>query len=62
MTEEEEFIELMQKDKEKLEEVIAIFNKALERLKNGEKVSEIEEAMSEELDKADTLIVEVYFG
>lgn len=59
---EEELREDIQRDKEKLEKVIAIFNKVLERLNNGEKVSEIEEAMSEELDRADTLIGEVYFG
>ncbi len=62
MTEEEEFIEEMSKDIEKLAEVTAIFNKVIERLKNGEKVIEIEETMEDQLDRADILIGEVYFG
>lgn len=62
MTEEEEFIEEMSKDIEKLAEVTAIFNMVLERLKNGEKVIEIEETMEDQLDRADILIGEVYFG
>ena len=62
MTDEEIWIEEIQKDKKRIEQVTAILDKVVERLKNGEKVSEIEEAMSEELDRADTLIGEVYFG
>ena len=62
MTDEEIWIEEIKKDKKKIAQVTAILDKVVERLKNGEKVSEIEEAMSEELDRADTLIGEVYFG
>lgn len=62
MTDEEIWIEEIQKDKKRIAQVTAILDKVVERLKNGEKVSEIEEAMSEELDRADTLIGEVYFG
>lgn len=62
MTDEEIWIEEIQKDKKRIAQVTAILDKVVERLKNGEKVSEIEEAMSEELDKADSLIGEVYFG
>jgi ribosome assembly protein YihI (activator of Der GTPase) len=62
MTDEEIWIEEIQKDKKKIAQVTAILDKVVERLKNGEKVSEIEEAMSEELDRADTLIGEVYLG
>ena len=62
MTDEEIWIEEIQKDKKRIAQVNAILDKVMERLKNGEKVGEIEEAMSEELDRADTLIGEVYFG
>lgn len=62
MTDEEIWIEEIQKDKKRIAQVTAILDKVVERLKNGEKVSEIEEAMSEELDRADTLIGEVYLG
>lgn len=62
MTDEEIWIEEIQKDKKRIAQVTAILDKVVERLKNGEKVSEIEESMSEELDRADTLIGEVYFG
>lgn len=62
MTDEEIWIEEIKKDKKRIAQVTAILDKVVERLKNGEKVSEIEEAMSEELDRADTLIGEVYFG
>lgn len=62
MTDEEIWIEEIQKDKKRIAQVTAILDKVVERLKNGEKVSEIEEVMSEELDRADTLIGEVYFG
>lgn len=62
MTDEEIWIEEISKDKKRIAQVTAILDKVVERLKNGEKVSEIEESMSEELDKADTLIGEVYFG
>ena len=62
MTDEEIWIEEIQKDKKRIAQVTAILDKVVERLKNGEKVSEIEEAMSEELDRADTMIGEVYFG
>lgn len=62
MTDEEIWIEEIQKDKKRIAQVTAILDKVVERLKNGEKVDEIEEAMSEELDRADTLIGEVYFG
>lgn len=62
MTDEEIWIEEIQKDKKRIAQVTAILDKVVERLKNGEKVSEIEEAMSEELDRADSLIGEVYFG
>lgn len=62
MTDEEIWIKEIQKDKKRIAQVSAILDKVVERLKNGEKVSEIEEAMSEELDRADTLIGEVYFG
>ena len=62
MTDEEIWIEEIQKDKKRIAQVTAILDKVVERLKNGEKVSEIEEAMSEDLDRADTLIGEVYFG
>lgn len=60
--EQKQWIKEFQKDKEKLEESTAILDKVIKRLKEGEPLSEIEEAMSEELDKADTLIGEVYFG
>jgi ribosome assembly protein YihI (activator of Der GTPase) len=62
MTDEEIWIEEIQKDKKRIAQVTAILDKVVERLKNGEKVSEIEESMSEELDRADSLIGEVYFG
>lgn len=62
MTDEEIWIEEIKKDKKRIAQVTAILDKVVERLKNGEKVSEIEEAMSEELDRADTLIGGVYFG
>lgn len=62
MTDEEIWIEEIQKDKKRIAQVTAILDKVVERLKNGEKVSEIEESMSEEMDRADTLIGEVYFG
>ena len=62
MTDEEIWIEEIQKDKKRIAQVTAILDKVVERLKNGEKVSEIGEAMSEELDRADSLIGKVYFG
>lgn len=62
MTDEEILIEEIQKDKKRIAQVTAILDKVVERLKNGEKVSEIEESMSEELDRADSLIGEVYLG
>ena len=62
MTDEEIWIEEIQKDKKRIAQVTAILDKVVERLKNGVKVSEIEESMSEELDRADSLIGEVYFG
>lgn len=62
MTDEEIWIEEIQKDKKRIAQVTAILDNVIERLKNGEKVSEIEESMSEELDRADGLIGEVYFG
>ena len=62
MTDEELWIEEIQKDKKRIAQVTAILDKVVERLKNGEKVSEVEETMSEELDNADKLIGEVYFG
>lgn len=62
MTDEEIWIEEIQKDKKRIAQVTAILDKIVERLKNGEKVSEIEDSMSEEMARADTLIGEVYFG
>lgn len=62
MTDEEIWIEEIQKDKKRIEQLTAILDNVIERLKNGEKVSEIEESMSEELDRADILSGELYLG
>ena len=62
MTDEEIWIEEIQKDKKRIAQVTAILDKVVERLKNGEKVIEIEETMEDQFDRADILLGEVYFG
>lgn len=58
----EKAIKDLEKDKERLDKVQAIFAEALEYLKAGHSLQECEDKFEKKMDEADELLGNVYFG